>query len=474
MTIRKIISLTALMALSLTTEAKISLPSLIADRMVVEQNSDVRLWGTSSQKNAKIKVKCSWSNEETTCKADRNGAWSLSVKTPNASFEKQTISISDADETVNVNDALIGEVWLASGQSNMEMPLRGFDNCPVDNSVETILQSDNYKDKVRMFTVQKEQSYELQTDCKGEWRNASAQYAAEFSATAYYFATILQSSLQVPVGIVECAYGGSRVESWMPREQLMQYPDIDLSETAMNKITAWERPLLMYNAMFLPVKNYTYKGIIWYQGESNVGSYKTFANRLTTMVDIWRTQLGLGDIPFYTVEIAPYGDYGECGPLLREQQHVAARQIKNSACISTNDLAKPYERFQIHPSNKRPVGLRLALTALNKTYGHYWMACDCPTYKSMSVEEGKAIVEFDNMQGGFSRQMDIQGFEVAGADHIFHAADTVSTKDKTTLIIASKQVAQPVAVRYCFHDFAVGNLANSFGLPITPFRTDNW
>lgn len=459
---------------ALAADAKISLPSLIADGMVVEQNANVRLWGTSSRKNAEVKVKCSWSGEDAVCKSGAYGTWSVVVGTPGASFEKQSISISDEDGTVTVSDVLIGEVWLASGQSNMEMPLRGFDNCPVENSVETILHADDYKDKVRMFTVPKEQSYEPRTECKGEWRNASSQYAAEFSAAAYHFATVLERALQVPVGIVVCAYGGSRVESWMPREQLQQYPDIDLSRGGMDKMTAWERPMLMYNAMFLPVKNYTYKGIIWYQGESNVGRHDTFAARLARMAEIWRGELGLGGIPFYTVEIAPYADYGECGALLREQQHKAAALIGNSACISTNDLVKPYESLQIHPCQKRQVGLRLALTALSKAYGRSWIACEGPTYKEMRVEGGRAIVSFEHTEGGFSRLEGISGFEIAGDDRVFHRADTVRVNDKSSVAVSSSEVQRPVAVRYCFRDFAVGNLANTSGLPVVPFRTDDW
>lgn len=471
---RRTITTAALIAAVWAADAKIFLPSLIADGMVVEQNADVKLWGTSSCRNAKVEVRCSWSDKVSICKTDSKGLWRVEVPTSAASFEKQTLTVSDDDSSVTVSDVLIGEVWLASGQSNMEMPLRGFDNCPVENSVETILQADCYKDKVRMFTVPKEQSYEPQTECKGEWRNASSQYAAEFSAAAYHFATVLSRALQTPVGIVVCAYGGSRVESWMPREQLLRYPDIDLSEESMSKITAWERPLLMYNAMFLPVKNYTYKGIIWYQGESNVGHYDTFADRLVKMAEIWRGALELGEIPFYTVEIAPYADYGECGALLREQQHKAAARIGNSACVSTNDLVKPYEGLQIHPCQKRQVGLRLALTALNKAYGCRWIACESPSYKAMRVEGGKAIVSFEHTEGGFSRLEGIRGFEIAGEDRVFHRADTVRVNDKSSVAVASSEVERPVAVRYCFHDFAAGNLANTCGWPVIPFRTDDW
>lgn len=469
---KRLLILASIVCIELAAEAKPVLPSMISNGMVMQQKSNVRLWGTTPHAGGNVVIKTSWSDKTTTCRADNDGNWQTEIATPAASYEPQTLTISDG-EPVELSDVLIGEVWLAAGQSNMEMPLRGFDNCPVENSTETIITA-NEQRGVRIFTVPKEQSYEPQTQCKGEWRRSEARYAADFSATAFHFATTVSRALQVPVGIVVCAYGGSRVESWLPRDILKDYADIDLSKDGMEKTVGWERPMLMYNAMFCPVKRYTYKGVIWYQGESNVGHCDTFADRMETMVGLWRKEIGLGDIPFLSVEIAPYCGYGGNGALLRELQHGMARRISNFACVSTNDLVYDYERKQIHPCQKRQVGFRLALAALNKTYGQWWTACEGPTYKDMHTEGNRAVLSFSNAQGGFSRLLGIRGFEVAGEDHVFHSADTVTVGDKPTITVSSAQVTHPVAVRYCFHDFMPGNLSGTTGLPVVPFRTDNW
>lgn len=459
--------------MSLTTsEAKITLPSLVSDGMVLQQKSEARVWGTTTHSGGEVKIMSSWSDGIVVCKADADGHWMASIPTPAASNKPQTLTISDG-ETTTVNDVLIGEVWLAAGQSNMEMPLRGFDNCPVENSIETILSADTYQN-VRFFTVPKEQSCVPQNDCKGEWRHSSAREAVNFSATAFYFAATLSRTLHVPVGIVVCAYGGSRVESWMPRELLENYADIDLTAKGMEHTIVWERPMLMYNAMFRPIHSFTYKGVIWYQGESNVGHIDTFAERMEAMVAQWRNELGQGELPFYTVEIAPYGGYGGNGALLREQQHIVARRIANAACISTNDLVYDYECRQIHPCQKRQVGQRLALTALNKTYGQWWLMCEGPTYKDMRIEGNKMILSFDNASGGFSRLDGIKSFEVAGEDRVFHPADSIVVGDKPTIMLSSRKVSHPIAARYCFHDFMIGNLAGAAGQPVVPFRTDKW
>ena len=178
--------------------------------------------------------------------------------------------------------------------------------------------------------------------------------------------------------------------------------------------------------------------------------------------------------PFYTVEIAPYSGYGGNGALLREQQHIVARRIANAACISTNDLAYDYEGRQIHPCQKRQVGQRLALTALNKTYGQWWLTCEGPTYKDMRIEGNKMILSFDNASGGFSRLDGIKGFEVAGEDRVFHPADSIVVGEEHTITLSSREVNHPIAARYCFHDFMIGNLAGAAGLPVVPFRTDKW
>lgn len=467
---RKILFVVLAMIACLSAESKITLPSVIADGMVLEQNANVRLWGTSSLKKSRMTVKASWADDSFTCSTDDKGSWQVEITTPAASFTPQTVEISDGEQTVTISNVLIGEVWLASGQSNMEMPLCGFYNCPVEGSAETILRADDYEG-VRVFTVEKAQSYEPLDDCRGQWLPSSAQYAANFSATAYHFATTLSRSLRVPVGVVVCAFGGSRVESWTPRHILEKYPDINLSRQAIEQETAWTRPLLMYNAMFHPIAPYTYNGILWYQGESNIGHPENYAQRLKTMVAAWRKEMRQGELPFFTVEIAPFAYYGGNGPLLREQQHLAAQSISNAACVSTVDLVKDYEKGQIHPCQKRQVGMRLALTALKKCYHQWWINCEGPTYKSMEVRGNKAVITFLNADGGFSRMEGIVGFEVAGSDRVFHPADTVIVGDKHDITVSSSAVAQPIAVRYGFHDFPVCNLFGVTGLPVVPFRS---
>lgn len=235
----------------------------------------------------------------------------MGVQTPAASYTPYEITIDDG-EPLTLKGVLVGEVWLASGQSNMQMPLKGFGGCCVKGGVDEVIRSADYP-YIRFFTVPTEQAYEPQEDCKGRWEVPSVHTSAEFSATAWFFATSLEKALRVPVGIIVSAYGGSKVESWLSREVLEGYPDVDLSREAIERCDPpYERPLLMYNAMICPIKNYTFKGIIWYQGESNVGTHQTYAQRLAKMMELWRGDFGLGEIPFYFAEIAPMTTTAPC------------------------------------------------------------------------------------------------------------------------------------------------------------------
>lgn len=231
--------------------------------------------------------------------------------------------------------------------------------------------------------------------------------------------------------------------------------------------------------MFNPIKNYTYQGIIWYQGCSNVSTYSTYADRLTAMVKLWRDEIGLGDIPFYAVEIAPYeyGDPSETGnaPLLREAQWKAVSMIPNSDMITINDLVEPYERYNIHPADKKNAGHRLCDLALNKTYGKKQFLAGSPRYKSHQFKDGAAWVAIDSPNDGICRNYDIQGFEIAGPDRVFHPADSVWLHWQTNeMVVSSKDVPNPVAVRYAWRDFLPGNLHGGNYLPLIPFRTDDW
>jgi sialate O-acetylesterase len=234
----------------------------------------------------------------------------------------------------------------------------------------------------------------------------------------------------------------------------------------------------MYNAMIHPLIHYTIKCFIWYQGESNVGKHDVYAQRLANMVNLWRKDWGLGDLPFYYVEIAPWiygdGETGTSGALLREAQFKAQSLIPNSGMISTNDLVEEYEKNNIHPRNKIDVGKRLAYMALSQTYGLKGIASHGPEYKSMEIKDGKIYLSFNYAEDGFSRVVDIKGFEIAGEDHIFYPAKVEVDLNNRMLIVSNENISKPVAARYCFKNFQIGNLYNTRELPVVPFRTDNF
>ncbi len=467
----------ALTLTAATASAKVIPGALMTDNMVLQQNSNCRIYGKADP-GTEISVTPSWNGKTYKTSTDRTGEWCLAVETPEGSFTPYSITISDG-EPLTLKNVLVGEVWLASGQSNMEMPLRGFPGCCTEGGYDEIVSSRQYADKVRFFTVPLSQSYELVDTIGAEWTVPSPETSPRYSALAWHYATQMADALDVPVGIVSAAYGGAKVESWMPRDLLREYSDVSLNPEDIEKTVGYHRPMLMYNAMFNPVKNYTYRGIIWYQGCSNVATYSTYADRLETMVKHWRKEIGLGDIPFYAVEIAPYQytDPGEKGrsPFLREAQWDAVKRIPNSGMISTNDLVKPYERYNIHPGNKAEAGHRLCHLALNKTYGKTQFFAESPRYKSHRFIDGAAWVAIDSPSNGICRNYDIEGFELAGPDRVFHPADSVWLHWQTNeMVVSSKEVPEPVAVRYGFRDFLPGTLYGGNYLPLIPFRSDDW
>lgn len=451
------------------------LPEILSDNLVLQQNTSVALWG-KAEAGRTIEVKPSWNGKTYRSKTDNRGNWLMKIETPEATFEPQSIVISDG-ESVTLDNVLIGEVWIASGQSNMEMPLNGFSNNPIKDANATIALSSQNKG-IRFVTIPKTGAFEPQETVKGTWKVCNSENSPEFSATAYHFAATLSNSLNVPVGIISCSWGGSRVESWINREVLETYPDIDLSEKGLQAVENWKRPMVMYNGMFKPLTNYTIKGFIWYQGESNVGLHDTYAQRLADMVKIWREDRKSDDLPFYYVEIAPWiygdGEMGINGALLREAQFKAQFLIPNSGMISSNDLVEEYEKTNIHPRNKIDVGKRLAYMALNKTYRLKNIAAHGPEYKSMEVKEGKIFLSFNHAEGGFNRESGINGFEIAGEDRIFHPALAKVDLWNRQVVVSSDKVPNPIAVRYCFRNFLIGNLYNTRELPVVPFRTDNF
>ena len=370
--------------------AKIRLPEIIGNDMVLQQNAEVRLWGWA-EPHAAVKVETSW-GAGAAVKSDADGRWAVSVRTPAGSYEPQRITFASGDR-VTFDRVLIGEVWFAGGQSNMEMPLGGFWQCPVTDANEIIARAGAKSGKLHYVKIPHAAAYTPQDRTAGSWTPCTTATAAKFTAAGYFFAEMLNDVLGVPVGIIDCSWGGSRVESWMSREVLSGYSDIDLTEEGISRVAQHLRPMVMYNAMLRPVAGYTVRGFLWYQGESNAGRYMDYAARLFDMVSLWRGLWGRDDLPFYYVEIAPF-EYGNGkSPYLREAQCRAQELIPNSGMICTNDLVEPYEFCNVHPKNKRDVGYRLAFMALNKTYGMKEIACQSPQYESMEIRDGPCQVQ---------------------------------------------------------------------------------
>ena len=465
----------AMLCLCMSSHAKITMSDLCTDGMVLQQNTQATVWGTATP-GALVTVTTSWNGSSYKGKADADGNWIIEITTPAASYKQHSMTVKGDGSSIRINDVLVGEVWLASGQSNMEMPMKGFFNCPVENALEYI-SAPAATEKIRMFTVPIKQSYEPLAEVGAKWQGAESSSVPDMSATAYFFARKLNETLDVPVGIVSCAYGGARIESWTPKEILETYPDEDLSRDAIEAQVHYLRPYLAYNAMLNPVKGYTVKGFIWYQGCSNVGKHDQFVERMNNMVLHWREEWNDADakLPFYMVEIAPYRYKPTTDPdnasLLREAQHEAAATIPNCGIVVTNDLVEPFEMDNIHPMKKKEVGDRLAYLALNRNYGFSRIACDSPeAVRCRPMQNSNEIgVELSNTPYGLSRWMEIKGLEVAGSEGIFYPVTYAYFEWDKVLRVRSEFVPDPCEVRYGWGDFNPGNLKNTEGLPVAPF-----
>ena len=480
---KRILLLTSVILMAVSLQAKVRLPHLIGDGMVLQHSTEVRLWGWA-QPGKNVNVTVSWNSQTYTAKTGSDGRWLVKVSTPAASYTPLSITFNDGEATT-INNVLAGEVWVCAGQSNMEMPVKGFGNCPVEGYVDEVVNARQYKG-VHYVKIPSVMSMTPLEDANCEWREIGPQTIGDASATGYFFAQVINKVLDIPVGLVMANKGGTRVESWLTRENLQRYTNEPLDTMEIVKGHDWDyhRQLVWGNGTFNPILNYTVKGIIYYQGCSNVGDPgDQYSERLALLVKQWRQQFGLGEIPFYFVEIAPYfydNIDADNGARLREQQYKASTKIPNSGLVCTNDLAYPYEFTQIHPAQKKPVGQCLAYLALNQTYGIQDIWCKSPSYKDMRIDGSDVHIHLKDDYGSINRFEDIQGFEVAGDDRVFHPAKAVHFWQPgggywdETIKISSPEVAHPVAVRYCFKNFQLGNLKNGAGLPLFPFRTDNW
>lgn len=481
---QRLVIISAVLLSIASLQAKVRLPHVIGDNMILQQEADARLWGWAD-KGKTVKVSVSWASDVYTAKADKQGRWMVKVRTPKGSYTPLSVTFDDG-EPLTIRGVLAGEVWVCAGQSNMEMPVKGFGNCPVEGYNDVVVDARRHR-AVHFCKIPSVMSMTPLEDAQCQWRETDMQSVGDVSATGYFFGRLMHDALDVPVGLIEANKGGTRVESWLTKENLQRYTDDPTDSLAIVKRwPEWDyhRSLLWGNGTFNPILNYTVKGILYYQGCSNVGDPgNQYSERLALLVRQWREQFALGEIPFYFVQIAPYwydNADGDNGARLREQQARAQSLIPNSGLVCTNDLAYPYEKEQIHPCQKRQVGERLAYLALNKTYGMDRLGCESPSFKDMKIVGSTVHIHLNNDLGAISRFTDIEGFELAGDDRVFHPAKAEHFWQPgggywdETIRITSPDVPHPVAVRYCFRNFQVGNLKNAAGLPLFPFRTDNW
>ena len=467
--LRIILAITALLS-GISVGAEIRLPSFFSDGMVLQQQATVKIWGTSDNGD-KVSLTTGWDGKAYSCKPLSNGSWSIKFKTPEAGGPYR-ISISDGTERV-LNDVMLGEVWICAGQSNMEMPMKGFGSQPVENALELLLSSGN--SAVRVFMTRRSSGKTPQADMNGRWEHASPATVPDFSAVAYLFARRLQSVLKVPVGVIVSAWGGTSILGWMPEKAVDNaVPEDDI----IRIISAADRPKnypgVLYNGMIAPVAGYAAKGFLWYQGCANVQFPKQYAPLLKSLIESWRAAWG-ARIPFYAVELAPhrYGRGNENGferPSWVEEVTNMMKKTEKTALVPTSDAGNP---TVIHPARKQVVGDRLALMALKNEYGYKTLEPEAPAIASANVIDGTIIIKTTSALGPANGLL--RGFEIAGEDRIFYPAKAAVNTKEMTIIVKSDKVPEPVAVRYNFHNsVSGGDWKNWMGIPALPCRTDDW
>ena len=489
--------------------AELKLPSIIDDGMVLQRKSTVTIWGTADP-GAKVTVEVAGKRGDD--KADKDGRFAVRLKNlPTGGPYQMAISTSTGDQR-RIENVLVGEVWVCSGQSNMQWPMTASLN------PEQEIAGANYP-QIRLFEVPRRPADEPQEDVQAKWAICSPQTIASFSAVAYFFGRELHQELGVPIGLISSNYGGTPAEAWTSRPALKAEaslkPLLERWENAIatydaqqaqaqyeQRLAQWEqaaekaraegqpvpvkpqppvhpaasqhRPSGLYNAMIAPLTNYAIAGAIWYQGESNVTRAHQYRTIFPAMIRDWRRAWGDKDLPFYFVQLAPYR-YGLVDPKacaeLWEAQLLTHKSVPNTGMAVINDVG---DIRDIHPKNKQVVGRRLALWALAKNYGHKDLVYGGPLFKDVDFKGDQAIVKFDHIGSGLASRdgQPLTHFELAGEDQQFHPA-TAEIVGKT-VVVRSQAVTKPVALRFAWSDTAEPNLMNKEGLPASPFRSDKW
>lgn len=442
--------------------ANIRLPAIIGSHMVLQQKSEVAIWGWCDV-SEKIKLKTTWDTTTYSVTGSTSAKWEIKVNTP-AAGGPYSITI-DGNNEIKLEDVLIGEVWLCSGQSNMEMSV----NWGLPYQADVAKATDK---NIRFFSIPRTTADYPQDDVKAEWVVCSPEQMKIFSAAGYFFGKTVRENLNSPVGLINSSWGGTPAEVWTPSTTIAQ--DAVLKDAAAKlSPVPWGPvyPAATYNAMIYPITKFSIAGAIWYQGEANVEAAATYSELFSNMIIAWR-KAWQKDFPFYYVQIAPFAGYGDnsSSAFLREAQTKALSTAKTGMIVIT-DLVDNIN--DIHPKMKKEVGLRLANYALSETYNKKGIAYKSPVYKSMRIEKDKIRIDFDNADHGLMAKGDtLAEFFMAGDDKVFVPA--TAKIEGNGVLVWNKNVKNPVAVRFAFRNGAVPNLFSKEGLPVNPFRTDDW
>ena len=461
----------------------LSLAGIFGNNMVIQQQADAAIWG-QAKPNADVAVAVSWGKEIAKATADDQGNWKATVKTPAAGSGALKIIVKSNNEKVELKNVLAGEVWICSGQSNMQWKMRGFG---VDHFKEDVVKADH--PNIRYCHIPQIMSLEPQDSLPCRWSTCSPKTVLEYSAVAYFFAERLERELGVPIGLVSTNWGGSSAEAWIGKNWLEKdFPEFNKHYKGYPKVIAdsgatFKRgkspkginhrlPSVLYNKMIRPLLSLKIRGVIWYQGESNIKEPQQYRTLFPALINSWRSEWDQGDFPFYFVQIAPFKYKNNPYPaaLLREAQ-LQTLSVANTGMAVTMDIGAV---DNIHPKEKKPVGERLALLALAKDYGQKDLVYSGPSYTSHKVQKKKIRLSFDHVGGGLASRDDqpLSHFTIAGKNKVFVPAK--AEIDGETVVVSSDKVANPVAVRYGWGNADDPNLMNKEGLPSSSFRTDDW
>jgi len=439
--------------------ADIYLPQIFGDNMVLQRESEVFLYGWASP-NETFEITTGWDDKTHEVKTGINAKWKVKVNTPKAGGPYQ-IAFNGTKNSIVLKNILIGEVWLCSGQSNMEWSA----NNGIDNEEEEIKNADY--PSIRLFTVEKRTALVPQEDVAGNWQVCSPESMAEFSAVGYFFAKRIYEKLKIPVGLVDASWGASCAEVWTPEYVFKEKPDLLKSHESIkpNQWVPIERSIL-FNAMIAPLTDFNISGVLWYQGETNTANGESYKELFTGLVRSWRKEWSI-DFPFYFVQIAPF-QYGRPyqGAVVRDQQRQALF-LEKTAMVVTSDICTVDD---IHPQNKQDVGLRLANVALKEHFKVLTTEVHGPLYKSVKFNKNKATVYFEHAEGLYFTNTEEMFFELAGDDGIYHKAKA-RIKDGAVLLKSIK-VEVPKHVRFAWDNTAIPNLFNSAQLPASTFKSD--